>query len=109
MSERDPSTPVFSTERLDVFHVHCTRAEHLGCGRDVYLAFHRVEDIPRPICTVTLWGNWVEWIETVEDWRRAGIATEMIHGLERHVGVLEMDSATEAGEAFLQSLEAKGN
>lgn len=94
------SEPVFSTERFDVFHVHCERNPELGVGRDVYLAFHRVDNIPRPLCTVTLFGNYVEWLEVEAGERRKGIATEVMRALELHVGELQVDGVTEEGVAF---------
>lgn len=53
-ADGDDCLPDFSTDRFDVFHKHCTRNAALGTGRDVYLAFHRNADIPRPVCVVTL-------------------------------------------------------
>jgi hypothetical protein len=101
----DDSAVVFTTERLTVSHVHCERNEELGmCGRDVYIAFHRLADIPAPLCMVTLCGNWVEWIETKEGYRRNGFAREMVDGLEKHVGCLEMTGVTGEGKAFVEAV-----
>lgn len=100
------SEPIFSTERLDVFHIHAERNEALGCGRDVYVAFHRLEDVPYPIVVLTLFGNYVEWIETMDIWRRHGYGTELVRGMEKSVGILNMEGVTEAGEAFCDKLTA---
>lgn len=96
--------PIFSTERLDVFHIHAERNEALGIGRDVYFGFHRIDDVPFPVVVLTLFGNYVEWIEAMDGWRRLGYGTEFVRGLERHVGKLNMVGVTESGEAFCDKL-----
>lgn len=98
----------FKTERFAVSHVHCERNDDFGfAGRDVYIAFHRDEDLPRPVCVVTLFDatavNWVEWVEVPTDERRKGIATEVLRGLEQHVGSLELSGVTDEGEAFVNA------
>lgn len=104
MSDDDSAT-VFVTERLTVSHVHCERNEEIGhLGRDVYIAFHRFEDLPRPLVIVTLCGNYVEWIEVSEGERRQGYGREMVDGLEKHVGCLEMTGVTDEGEAFVDAV-----
>ena len=100
--------PVLQTDRFDIFHVHVTRNPNLGCGRDVYMAWARNEDIPRSLCEVTLLGNHVEWIHVCEGWRRQGIAREVIAGLECLVGELELEGTTEAGEAFCRAVCSSG-
>jgi hypothetical protein len=100
----DDCLPDFSTERFDVFHKHCTRNPELGVGRDVYLAFHRKADVPRPVCVITLCGNYVEWCETGSEDRRQGIAREVMAGLEKHCGDLSVEAVTESGEAFVNAV-----
>jgi hypothetical protein len=103
-TEQCDSATAFVTERFNVSHVHCERNPERGmCGRDVYIAFHRDLDIPSPACIVTLFGNWVEWVEVPEEMRRHGIASEVLTGLEKHVGCLELTGVTESGEAFLNA------
>lgn len=100
------SKPVFSTERLDVFRIEAERNEKLGLPRDVYLAFHRHEDIPRPIVACTIFcefSRYVEWLETEERFRRKGYATEMLRGVENFVGQCDCTGVTESGEAFLDA------
>jgi hypothetical protein len=77
--------PVFQTQRLDVFCVTCVRNPALGVPRQVYLAFHRHQDIPRPVCVCTVWPKclidglpYVEWIEVTSNDRRTGIASEVL-------------------------------
>lgn len=94
----------FKTERFAVSHVHCERNEECGFyGRDVYIAFHLDADIPSPSCIVTLQDSWVEWVEVPAHERRQRIATEVLTGLERHVGSLELSGVTEEGEAFVNA------
>lgn len=96
----DDYDPWGKTERFDLFLQHVTRNPRLGEGRDVVLAFHRTQDIPFPVCVVTLMANYVEHIYVVDDWRRDGVATEVLRGIESLEGRLSMEAATEAGEAF---------
>jgi len=98
--------PTIQTERFDVFHVHITRNPALGCGRDVYMAWFRDTDVPCSACEVTLFGNYVEWIHVCEEWRRQGIATEILRGIEALYGPLTLDGVTESGEALVESLES---
>jgi GNAT superfamily N-acetyltransferase len=95
----------FKTARFAVSHVHCERNEEFGfLGRDVFIAFHRLADIPSPLCIVTLdHDGFVEWVEVPKDHRREGIATEVLTGLEKHVGSLELSGVTEEGEAFVNA------
>lgn len=98
------SATVFKTERFAVSHVHCERNdERWFAGRDVYIAFHHDADVPSPVCIVTLFGNWVEWVEVPACERRNKIATEVLTGLEKHVGSLELSGVTEEGEAFVNA------
>jgi len=103
MSDYDPT---IQTARFDVFHVHITRSPDLGCGRDVYMAWFREHDVPRSVCEVTLFGNYAEWIHVCKEWRRQGIATEVLRGIETLVGPVKLHGVTESGEAFVESLES---
>jgi hypothetical protein len=47
--------PVFTTDRFEVFRATCERSQKGCTSRDVYLAFFRDDDVPRPVCTVTVW------------------------------------------------------
>jgi hypothetical protein len=99
------SAIVVVTDRFTISHVHCDRNDEYGfAGRDVYLAFHRHDDVPRPLCIVTLCGNWVEWIEVPEGYRRLGIAREVLNGIEQIIGCLELSPVTEEGEAFCNAV-----
>ena len=95
--------PIIQTKRFDIFHTHITRNPLLGAGRDVYTAWYRNDDVPRPVCVVTLFASYVEWIEVTQILRREGIATEVLEGLELKYGLLNYESASEEGEAFCES------
>lgn len=98
----------FSTKRFDIFSVQVERNPAIGAPRWVYMAWHHSEDVPHPVCTVTIWGSWVEWVETISECRRDGIATEVVRGLEEHFGEpLNMSGATDAGTAFCDAFERK--
>ena len=108
--------PVFQTRRFDIFCAHCERNPELGQPRDVYLAFSRDDDVPRPQYTVTIWPtcpcfddddnhvkgvqSYIEWCEVAEDFRRAGIATEVLLGLQDYVAPLVGDGKTDSGRAL---------
>lgn len=112
------SKPKFSTERFDVFKVTCGRRLQ-GCEcdvlplgaapRDVYLAFFHSYDEPKAIATITVWpksdnGLWhyVQWMDVTHDYRRRGVAMELLRGLEKYIGPLEMSGATLAGEKLVE-------
>jgi GNAT superfamily N-acetyltransferase len=99
--------PAFQTPRFDVFLVTIVRNPELGFCRDVYTAWFRDEDVPRSVCEVTLFGNYVEWLHVCEQHRRSGIATEVLQALEQHLGVLSFEGATEAGDKFVEAYNAK--
>ena len=98
-----PGQHVFQTDRFDVFRVAIQRFQ--GCGRDVFMAWYHTEDIPRPVCEITLFGNYIEWIQVSDDLRRQGIATEVLTGLENHVGSLVGEGVTEVGKAFCDAFK----
>jgi len=96
--------PLFQTARLDVFlfqpHVNWS----IGEAKDVYIAFHREEEIPYPLATLTIDGNWIEWLDVHPHWRRKGYATELVKALESRGIALEMTGGTDEGEAFVDSI-----
>jgi hypothetical protein len=99
--------PVIKTKRFDIFHQRIVRNPKLGLPRDVYSAWFHSDDVPRPICVVTIWKecpylrNYVEWVEVTEDWRLEGVATEVLRALRCKLGKLSMDGGTKAGDAFV--------
>jgi hypothetical protein len=82
--------PTFRTENLNVFAHACYRGRHLGWGV-TYVAYHRYDDWQGPVVIATVFdfvfAPVVEWIETNERYRRMGMATELWHGMEKHLGV----------------------
>lgn len=88
--------PVIRTERFDIFHHVVERNPSLGVPKDVYEAWFHSEDVPRSVCEVTIWksksfGNYVEWCHVCEQYRRQGIATEVMRAIENHVGELAIN------------------
>lgn len=101
--DQDDYKPDIQTERFDVFLHRVVRNPALGSARDVFTAWFREKDVPRPVCVVTLFGNFVEWVHVSERFRRQGIASEVLEGIEKEYGVLHMEGATDAGEAFVEA------
>lgn len=100
--------PFCKTKRFDIFHHRVVRNPELGLPRDVYTAWHHSEDLPRPMCVVTVYpdySNYVEWIEVADDYRREGIATEVCKALREKLGDLTLDGGTEIGEKFVAAKE----
>jgi hypothetical protein len=103
--------PAFQTERFDVFCARCVRNPAFGVHRDVYLAFHRHRDIPRPVCVCTIWPNcpidglpYLEWLEVTCNEQRTGIASEVFLGVQDHIGPMIADPVTHAGEKLVEAL-----
>lgn len=103
--------PVFQTDRLDVFKIVIVRNPKLGSPRTVYQGWHRKEDVPRPIVTLTLSpgttiGDYVEWIETTDQYQEEGFASELWEGVESHLKTqLVGEGVTVKGEKFFKSIE----
>lgn len=96
---------VTRTERFDIFRVDVEREPAMGIGRTVYMAWHHSEDIPRPVCTVTIGPmfNYVEWINVEEGFRRQGVATEVLKAIEDVIGECQLDAVTSEGLAFCEA------
>jgi hypothetical protein len=80
--------------------------------RDVYVAWNRYSEDPRPVCFCVVFPamQWVDWIETREDVRRRGYATEMLAAIEKERGEeLIAEPATELGQLFCESLRGKND
>lgn len=97
--------PFLQTARFDIFHHRVVRNPEMGLPKEVFTAWFRDEDVPRSVCEVTLFPNpfglYVEWVHVCEEYRRQGIATEVMRALEKKFGELDMSGATEAGEGFV--------
>lgn len=109
-----PLDPVFNTDRLAVFKYVVRRQVAAMRGvlpRVVYQGWHRLQDIPYPIVTITIWpgsplGHWVEWIETAANRRCNGFAAELWNGVEGHLGarLTPSEPVTPDGMAFAHNL-----
>lgn len=105
--QSDEYAPLLKTARFDIFHQRVVRNPDQGLPRDVYTAWFHCDDVPKPVCVVTIWvenpyiPNYIEWIEVTDDRRREGIATEVLKALRAHLGPLNMAGATDVGDAFV--------
>jgi len=103
--------PVLQTKRLDIFRHRVKRNPKLGLPRDLYTAWHRLEDIPRPLCEVVVWpwknGNWVEWVHVCQEFRRQGIATEVLDAIKKDLGSVSLSGATSEGEKLCEKMARK--
>ena len=101
----------FNTERFVIYRHEIKRPEKLGgICRTVFHAWFHSEDIPHPVCVVTVnesFADYVEWIHVDEAYRRTGIATEVLRAIENKIGCVTLDGATEAGTAFCDAYEMK--
>ena len=103
--------PVFTTDRLNVYQLE-TDATTRNAARDHYIGIPSDCDWPFPAVVATVWfvpaigSYYLDMILTNDIVRRDGYATDMVRGIEKHLGTaLDMDAATEAGDAFVESLE----
>lgn len=107
--------PLLKTKRFDIFYQRVVRNPKQGMPRDVYTAWFHCEDIPKPVCVVTIWAecpyydNYVEWVEVSDDWRRQGVATEVMRALRKKLGKLDMIPGSDDGEAFIAAKEKSIN
>lgn len=99
------------TERFDIHRHEITRDDKLGgMDRTVFHAWFHSEDVAKPVCIVTVnecFANFVEWVHTDEQYRRQGIATEVLRAIEIDIGTLTIDGATDEGTAFCEAYEGK--
>lgn len=98
----------YKTARFDLLYHFAPRSPEVGLGRDVYMAWFHSLDVPRPVCTVVLWGNYVEWIYVDEAYRRQGVACEVLAAIHSRDGALNAYPVTEAGTALFTKLQAQG-
>lgn len=99
------------TARFDIHRHEITRDNKVGgMPRTVFHAWHHSEDVPKPVCIVTVFecfSNYVEWVHVDEHHRRQGIATEVLQAIENEFGALTMEGTTPSGTAFCEAYEAK--
>ena len=89
-----PVTPAaFRTEHLRVWCVRGVSSPKQQHGpRLMFIACLDTEtdDWPGIVATCMVFpafGHWVDWLEVVESERRRGIATELLAGIQQHLGV----------------------
>ena len=103
--------PVIRTARFDVHSHEIMRSEKLGgMSRTVFQAWDHSRDIPKPLCVVTInesFMDYVEWIHVDEQYRREGIATEVMRGIEDVIPGIMLEGATDEGEAWCEHYEQK--
>jgi len=100
-----------STERFIIYSHEIKRPEKLGgMFRTVFHAWFHSEDIPRPICIVTInesLMDYVDWVHVDEEFRRRGIATEVMRAIEGVIPGITLSGATDEGDAFCEAYELK--
>lgn len=98
-------TPITSP-RFTIFRHEIPRPDVLGgLPRTVFQAWHHSQDVPKPVCVVTIFEafcNYVEWIHVDEQYRRMGIATEVLQAIEAEIGTCDMEGVSESGERFCE-------
>lgn len=99
------------TDRFDVHSHEIKRDDRVGgMCRTVFQAWFHSQDIPKPVCIVTInesCMDYVEWIHVDEQYRRQGIATEVLRAIEKVIPGIELDAGTDAGEAFIKEYESR--
>ena len=99
------------TNRLTIFSIEIPRDKAVGgFPRTVFQAWFHSNDVPKPICNVTINEgllDYVEWVEVDEHFRRQGIATEVMQAIESVIPGITLYGCTESGEAFCDAYEAK--
>lgn len=92
------------TSRFTIFSHEIQRdAKVGGMCRTVFQAWFHSEDVPKPVCIVTInesFMDYVEWVHVDEQYRRMGIATEVMQAIEGVIPCITLEGATDAGEAW---------
>lgn len=109
--ESEPSAPFIITPRFTIYRQEIEREQRFGHrSRTIFTAFPRMVDMPRPVCMVTVWEefqNFVEWLWVCEHHRRQRIAFDVISAIEGQIGDLMLDGSTDEGLAFCEWYEAQ--
>lgn len=104
--------PILKTARFDIHKHEIFRSEEMGgVPRSVFHAwFHSGYDVPKPVCVVTVFEmlKFVEWVHVDEEWRRTGIATEVLRAIESLFGELDIIGVTKAGQGFCAAYVSRG-
>lgn len=105
--------PYIRTKRLNIYRVK-TAADDVHVEKWVFIAMPNGEVLgdvsPRVYVTVTLdprriyGGDYnIEWVETIQQERRNGYATEALAAIAGKVGAIEGEGVTSSGRAFYKS------
>lgn len=110
MSECPPiAEPAFCTERLRVWMVRGAPQSDAD-PRLMFIACESCGDWPGVAVSCSVWDAFehtVDWIQTSDECRGAGLGAELIRGIERHLGAtLRVEPVSESGERMTTRLEA---
>jgi GNAT superfamily N-acetyltransferase len=100
----------FETLRLRVFKATIVPND-CSCEKEIFLGFLLGDERPAPVVTATLcpplngFDAFLEWAETVSDYRRHGLATELLLAVDKQCYSFNYNGATEDGDAFCEHLE----
>lgn len=99
------------TKRFTIFSHEIKRDDALGgLSRTVFQAWFHSLDVAKPVCFVTVnegFCDFVEWIHVDEQYRRQGIATEVVNAIENIIPGITFEGATDAGHAWCEHYERK--
>lgn len=98
----DPIT----TERFIIYSHEIPEIEGVRLPRTVFQAWFHSMDVVKPVCIVTVnesMFDYVEWCHVEEQYRRQGIATEVVRAINSVVPGLSFEGATDEGEAFVDA------
>ena len=93
---------VFETARLRVYATWVTPNDE-NIERQLYIAFRTDEDRPMVCATCLVFRSlkYVDWLEVASEYRRKRFATELLKGIENHLGFeLQADGGSSDGDAF---------
>lgn len=97
------------TKRFIIYSHEIPRPEKLGgMCRTLFHAWFHSDDIPRPICIVTInesMCDYAEWVHVEEEFRRQGIATEVMRAIEIVIPGITLEGVTDEGEAWCDHYE----
>ena len=96
------------TDRFKVFSHEVCLSDESGMIRTVFQAWFHSEDVPKPVCIVTInesFMDYVEWVHVDEQYRRQGIATEVMRAIADRIPGITLEGATDAGEAWCDHYE----
>ena len=106
----------FETKRLRVFRCEDITPMDANTPRTVFMAFRRDIDRPMVAATAVIWmdavricgGPYVDWLEVSSEYRRQGLGTELLRGIETHLdSELYYEGGSELGDLFCAALDVE--